>query len=95
MLGLPLVGTELVCQPDGLYCISGVYLNQPALAIRDRSPIHYGAIWLKVAEDDTTTMAGQYWTDRKTGGDISLSNRSSKKYQSFAAAEAGFSHRQT
>ena len=24
-----LVGTELVCAPDGMFCISGVYLNEP------------------------------------------------------------------
>jgi hypothetical protein len=85
-----LVGTELVCQPDGMYCISGVYLNEPAFEFRDRSPIHYGAIWLKVAEDDTTTITGHYWTDRKTGGTMSLSKLTKKKFQSLNAAQTAF-----
>ena len=87
-----LVGTELVCTPDGLYCVSGVYFNEPDFAFRERSPIHYGAIWLKLAEDELVTkMTGHYWTDRKTGGPIELRNRVKKKFQSFEAAEKSFS----
>jgi hypothetical protein len=86
-----LVGTEFVCAPDGMFCISGVYLNGPSFAFRGKSPIHYGAIWLQVATDDPDKkMHGHYWTDRKTAGSMNLTSRRQQKYQTFAAAEAGF-----
>jgi hypothetical protein len=84
-----LVGTELVCAPDGLYCISGVYRNEPWFQFRGRSEIHYGGLWLQIAEDDfTKTMTGHYWTDRSTSGSMLLTDRVTKKAQSFAAAAA-------
>jgi hypothetical protein len=86
-----LVGTELVCAPDGMYCVSGVYRNEPVFEFRLRSPIHYGAISLNVAEDESaTTIAGHYWTDRKTGGTIALTKLTTEKYQSFASARSAF-----
>ena len=45
-----LVGTEIICSADGLYCISGVYRNEPRFQVRDRSEMHYGAVWLKVID---------------------------------------------
>jgi hypothetical protein len=84
-----LVGTEIVCSTDGLYCISGVYRNEPWFDFRHRSEIHYGGLWLQIAEDDLVkTLTGHYWTDRNTAGSMKLMDRSPKKVQSFAAAEA-------
>jgi hypothetical protein len=85
-----LVGAEIVCAPDKIYCISGVYHNEPAYSVRYRSEIHYGGLNLQIAEDDKTTITGHYWTDRKTAGTMTLTERSSKKYQSYSAAKAGF-----
>jgi hypothetical protein len=86
-----LVGTEVVCSPDRLYCISGVYRNEPRFDVRFRSEIHYGGLWLQIAEDsDSMTITGHYWTDRNTAGSMMLTNRRTKKYQSFAAAEGAF-----
>jgi hypothetical protein len=83
-----LVGTEIVCSADGLYCISGVYRNEPWFDFRHRSEIHYGGLWLQIAEDDLAkTLTGHYWTDRNTAGSMKLTNRIGRKVQSFAAAE--------
>jgi hypothetical protein len=85
------VGTEIVCSDDGLYCVSGVYRNEPWFQFRQRSEIHYGGLWLQIAEDDhAKTMRGHYWTDRKTAGSMVLSNRSTKRFQSFQAAQKYF-----
>ena len=81
-----LVGTEIVCSSDGLYCVSGVYRNEPRFLVRGRSPIHYGAVWLKVIEDSEKKMLGHYWTDRETGGEMELSQQRSRKFQTFQAA---------
>jgi len=60
-----LLGTEVVCSIDGLYCVSGVYRNVPKYDVRHRSAIHYGALWLEV-EDASKRIAGHYWTDRNS-----------------------------
>jgi len=84
-----LVGTEIVCSADGLYCITGVYRNEPWFDFRYRSEIHYGGLWLHVADDrGTKSMVGHYWTDRNTAGSMRLTGRISRKCQSFAAAQA-------
>jgi hypothetical protein len=83
-----LVGVEIVCSPDGLYCISGVYRNEPRFEVRERSAIHYGAVWLKIIDEPIMRVAGHYWTDRQTGGEIEFSNRRRKRFQTFQSAQA-------
>ncbi|VYT63219.1 hypothetical protein [Clostridium paraputrificum] len=46
------------------YC----YLNEPNASVRNRSSIHYGTAMLCL--DDTNELIGQYFTDRKTTGDM-------------------------
>ncbi len=46
------------------YC----YLNTPNASVRNRSEIHYGTAMLCV--EDTNKLTGQYFSDRKTTGDI-------------------------
>jgi hypothetical protein len=82
-----LVGTEIVCSLDGLYCVSGVYRNEPRFQVRDRSPIHYGAVWLEVIDAPSKLLKGHYWTDRNTAGELLLTERQSKKFQDFKSAQ--------
>lgn len=84
------VGAEIVCAPDKIYCISGVYHNEPGYGVRHRSGIHYGGVWLQVAEDDKKSITGHYWTDRNTAGTMKLTDRVSRKFQSYAGAKAAF-----
>jgi hypothetical protein len=81
-----LVGTEIVCSADGLYCVSGVYRSEPRLQVRDRSPIHYGAVWLRVIVEPTKKLIGHYWTDRDTKGEMELSEKQNEKFQDFQSA---------
>jgi hypothetical protein len=83
-----LVGAEIVCSADGLYCISGVYRNEPRLQVRGRSAIHYGAVWLRIIDEKYKRIEGHYWTDRKTAGEIELANRQKQKFQDFISARA-------
>jgi hypothetical protein len=64
------VSAEISRAGDGLYRVSGVYRNEPKLSVRDRSPIHYGAIVLDVQGDPVKSLAGYYWTDRNTRGEL-------------------------
>jgi hypothetical protein len=83
-----LVGTEIVCSADGLYCISGVYRNEPQFRLRNASPIHYGAVWLEVVYAPKQMLKGHYWTDRNTAGEITLADRRKDKFQDFESAKA-------
>jgi hypothetical protein len=47
------------------------YQNNPKATVRDHSEIHYGTTRLEIS-DDITVLEGEYWTSRKTTGDITL-----------------------
>lgn len=85
-----LVGTEIVCSADGLYCVSGVYRNEPRFQVRDRSEIHYGAVWLRIIDEPEKKVMGHYWTDRETAGEMELGNRQRKRFQTFQSAKAHY-----
>jgi hypothetical protein len=49
------------------------YENQPRAELADRSARHRGAAWLDVdLGQDANKLTGQYFTERQTGGDLSL-----------------------
>jgi hypothetical protein len=47
-------------------------LNTPKAGVRERSEIHYGSTILNFDGFNVTKMDGEYWTDRKTTGEIIL-----------------------
>jgi hypothetical protein len=49
------------------------YLNTPKAGIRERSEIHYGSTILNFEGFKVIKMEGEYWTDRETTGEVSLS----------------------
>jgi hypothetical protein len=75
-----------------LYCDEGSgerrltysYAAWPYLSNRDGNPIHEGTALLTVAAD-ATLLAGKYWTDRRTRGEIELRKRSSHECKDPAA----------
>ena len=90
-----LVGTEIVCSVDGLYCVSGVYRNEPRYQDRGRSQIHYGAVWLQVIDTPVQMLEGHYRTDRNTAGEMRLIARQREKFQDFKSAEAHYAELST
>ncbi|MCJ7933333.1 MAG: hypothetical protein MUW56_06760 [Chryseobacterium sp.] len=56
----------------GLEKLVYTYLNVPKSTVRDRSQIHYGSAILEFTGFNVTEMEGEYWTDRKTIGSISV-----------------------
>ena len=83
-----LVGTEIVCAADGLYCVSGVYRNEPRFQDRTHSQIHFGAVWLRVTDTPTQIIEGHYWTDRNTAGEMRLTEKQREQFQDFESAQA-------
>lgn len=45
------------------------YYNVPKISVRDRSQIHYGTACLDIC-DDFRKLEGNYWTDRKSQGEL-------------------------
>lgn len=51
------------------------YLNTPKAGVRERSEIHYGSTILNFDGFNVTKMDGEYWTDRETTGEITLTKK--------------------
>ena len=73
---------------DGGLQVIGVYRNEPRPIVRDRSPIHYGGLRLSVGGPPATTLHGDYWTDRSTTGEISLTRCLPTPIDDFSTAQA-------
>lgn len=60
---------------DGTFEISCAYRNKPRAQFRHRSEVHYGAMLLSADAYTPVRLEGEYWTDRKTTGAVTLTNR--------------------
>jgi hypothetical protein len=59
------------------------YTNRPKAIIRDRSEIHDGAAILKIINKPDRCLEGEYWTSRKTRGDMMLAFESKDLAEKF------------
>jgi hypothetical protein len=60
--------------PDGVQQLRWVYMNTPRPEVRHRSDLHYGTAVL-TAPRDPKGLQGEYFTDRKTGGELRFHTR--------------------
>ena len=81
---------ELIKNLDETWQFVGAYRNTPKLLIRDRSPIHHGALILQVKGQPPVGLEGQYWTDRNTQGEILLTEFNKKKFHDFSSATTAY-----
>lgn len=51
------------------------YLNTPKAGVKERSEIHYGSTIINFDGFKVTKMDGEYWTDRETTGEITLTKK--------------------
>ena len=90
-----LVAEEINSSPSGIgYRIAGVYTNKPRTHFRGaRSEVHFGGLILEThgPVNRPETLAGEYWTDRKTKGHMMLEVRIPKLFTRFEDAERAFS----
>lgn len=61
----------------GTKMISFGYINNPDAVYKDKSPIHYGMCILEIKSNEY--LKGQYFTDRRTRGDIILNSQKTEK----------------
>lgn len=72
---------------SGIFRLSYNYTNRSRANVRDRSAIHDGAAILKVITEPEKVLKGEYWTSRKTTGDISVKFISKKPAESFSGSD--------
>ena len=69
---------------SGTLQLSFNYTNRPRASVRERSEIHLGAAILRIVKGATLTLEGEYWTSRKTTGDMHLKFKSRKLADGFS-----------
>lgn len=79
-----------VARADGFTVLDYLYLNRPRVAVQDRSPMHHGSVALEVSGTPAHRLAGRYWTDRDSKGELHFEARRSKVVDDFADAAALF-----
>jgi predicted pore-forming effector associated with SMODS systems len=64
---------QLMGEEDGLPLhLSFNYSNRPKSSVREHSQMHYGAAILRVVQRPERVLEGDYWTDRRTRGDLQV-----------------------
>jgi hypothetical protein len=63
---------------SGVLRLSYAYTNRPRARVRFRSEIHDGAAILTVKEEKEFVLDGEYWTSRKTTGEMTFTRVSRK-----------------
>lgn len=74
---------SLTSGPDGVQQFLWVYTNVPRVAVRERSEIHRGAVVLS-APQQPDRLEGEYFTDRRTRGELRLTTRHTKLVETHA-----------
>ena len=64
-------GSFDIDEDRGLRHLIYSFQNNPKATVREKSEIHYGTTRLEIS-DDAKTLEGEYWTSRKTTGDVRL-----------------------
>lgn len=67
-----LAASMKVDEESGQRELSYNYTNVPRVTVRHRSDRHAGAAILKLAMTPTLKLAGEYWTSRKTTGEMNF-----------------------
>lgn len=68
-------GEILTNESDGTVELLYSYRSEPNAMVRDRSPISYGTARLRTNLKDLESLKGDYWTDQKTTGVLSLKRK--------------------
>lgn len=66
---------SFITENDGSIGLKYTYTNKPKATVRDRSEIHEGAASLKIVEIPKLALTGEYWTGRKTTGEIEVKKK--------------------
>jgi len=68
---------------SGIKRLTYNYSNRPDVAIRDRSAVHDGAAILTISSKPRRKLEGEYWTNRKTTGNINVKFKTRELSEAF------------
>jgi hypothetical protein len=68
---------------DGTIRMAYNYTNRPKAVVRDQIPMHDGAAILRLVLHPKRCLEGEYWTNRRSIGDISVKFRSRLLLEEF------------
>jgi hypothetical protein len=85
-----LVAERILVAADGVAKVVGVYISEPKLSLRERSPIHYGSLLLEVHGLPPMALEGSYWTDRESRGTMHLTDRRADVFANYEEAHKAF-----
>lgn len=68
---------------SGLLRLSYTYTNTPKVGVRERSIVHDGAAVLRIVNGAARKLEGEYWTNRKSTGDLHLGYASANLVDAF------------
>jgi hypothetical protein len=77
------VAAEINLDQGGNLYLNYNYTNRPRSSVRERSEIHDGAAILKIIKSPDALLEGEYWTSRKTTGEMKFSFESKKIAEKF------------
>ncbi|MEY9838611.1 hypothetical protein [Streptacidiphilus sp. EB103A] len=80
---------KLACDPDGRWRLTWQYVNNPRPAVRGRSERHHGAAETYLGTQAGEGLEGEYFTDRKTDGELIFKEWSPKRYGNAESGLAG------
>jgi predicted pore-forming effector associated with SMODS systems len=81
------LSADIVADGEGVHTLAVVYQNTPRALLRERSPIGHGGMLLYVRGVPVHQLDGEYWTDRGTKGELTLTLRSKDHMHDFAQAQ--------
>lgn len=64
------------------------YTNRPKVSLRERSEIHDGAAILRIIKSPSYALEGEYWTSRKTTGEMKFMFETSTIAETFITEQA-------
>jgi hypothetical protein len=77
---------ELAAGEDGVCQLLYIYANQPQAKVEHRSKAHYGAVVLNAPRNRADGIEGQYFTGRKTIGDMRFPVHHPEVVETYEAA---------
>lgn len=83
MTSYSFISNFLIDKENQIYKLVYSYDSIPKQTVKERSSQHYGSIIFEVIEKPEKILAGEYWTGRKTTGNIELKYWKKEKLNNF------------
>lgn len=80
-----------VSKSEGQSILHYLFFNKPKMKHESISRMHHGSTMLDISGKPARRLAGRYWTDRDTRGELDLDRRSPKIADDFEEAVSLFS----